>query len=469
MTTSNHSDSSMPSALELANPQFRFPVRAVPSIDPTSTPKAENRSIKRCEVPGEEPTQTIIHAPHSANSTNSHTPHQADRYVGWSIQDVSWINNLEADSQRPVASPVAEQSSPSEAVLPPTLPAKQAKQEATTEEAFTVEGHVSTTTRPLDLNVISEAPVDPARHWSTSSRSQVTGFAIQRTRISQPQTIVSGAGLASGHRRWAARNHSAELQARTVGLEIPVQAAESTASVIRDSESHLVQGPAAKKNGNLSGGLPLVVHPDFRWSPVVEQLAAGGAFAEQLLTAAEQLLQEGQGRLLFASAQRQQGATTLAATTARMLIDRGRRVLMVDADLGHAGWTSSLELHSAGSWVEQVEAFEPLQAAMAISRRTSSAFVGLHPVGSRRELPSFLLDYLGQLLVPFKGQFDATIIDVGPISQLLEELSQPARLGTAVMVVQQGGTDAAIELRRNKTTLNAFGISRLAIARNFAA
>lgn len=469
MTTSNYFDSTVPSALELANPQFRFPVRAVPSIDSASTPKAESRSIKRSEVPGEEPTQTIIHAPHSANSTNSHMPHQADRYVGWSIQDVSWINNFEAESKRRVPMPVAEQPALSEAVMPPILPARPAKQEAATEIGFTVERHVSTTTRPLDLNVISEATVEPATHWSTNSRAQVVGFAIQRTRISQPQTIVSGAGLASGHRRWAARNHSAELQARTVGLEISDQAAESTESGIPNSESHFDQSPSVKKSDNLGGGLPLVVHPDFRWSPVVEQLVAGGEFAEQLLVAAEQLLQEGQGRLLFASTQRQQGATTLAATTARMLIDRGRRVLMVDADLGQAGWTSSLELHSAGSWVEQVEAFEPLQAAMAISRRTSNAFVGLHPVGSRRELPPFLLDYLGQLLVPFKGQFDATIIDVGPISQLLEELSQPARLGTAVMVVQQGGAEAAVELRRNKTTLNAFGISRLAIARNFAA
>jgi Mrp family chromosome partitioning ATPase len=252
-------------------------------------------------------------------------------------------------------------------------------------------------------------------------------------------------------------------------LEIADQAAAQTEDDIRNSEPRLAQSPSAKKSGQLSGGLPLVVHPDFRWSPVVEQLAAGGAFADQLLTAAEQLLQEGQGRLLFASTQRQQGATTLAATTARMLIERGRRVLMVDADLGQAGWTSNLELHSAGSWVQQVEAFEPLQAAMAISRSTSSAFVALHPVGSRRELPPYLFDYLGQLLVPFKGQFDATIIDVGPISQLLEELSQPARLGMSVMVVQQGGADAAVDLRRNKTTLNAFGISRLAIARNFAA
>jgi hypothetical protein len=51
---------------------------------------------------------------------------------------------------------------------------------------------------------------------------------------------------------------------------------------------------------------------------------------------------------------------------------------------------------------------------------------------------------------------------------MLEELSQPARLGSALLIVQQGGPDAALELRRAKTTLNAFGISRLAVAQNFA-
>ena len=472
MTTSNHSDSSIPSTLELANPQFRFPVKASPSqpATPVANRVMETRSVKRSEVSSEEPTQAIIHGPHSANSTNNHMPHQADRYVGWSIQDVSWVSSVETESQPSGGTPAAELPTVKEGVLPPTPPAaKRAGSDTAPLNPVTVEHHVSTTARPIELNVLSEAPADPATHWSTSSRAQVTGFAIQRTRLSQPQTIVSGAGLASGHRRWAARNHSAELQARTVGMEIPGHVTEQSDRDIAISEADIAQTPAAKKSGQLSGGLPLVVHPDFRWSPVVSQLAGGGAFAEQLLMAAEQLLQEGQGRLLFTSTQRQQGATTLAAATARMLIDRGRRVLMVDADLGQAGWTSSLELRPAGSWVQQVEAFEPLQAAMAISRRNSSAFVGLHPVGGRRDLPPFLLDYLGQLLVPLKGQFDATIIDVGPVSQLLEELSQPARLGTAVMVVQQGGSDAAIELRRNKTTLNAFGISRLAIARNFAA
>lgn len=159
----------------------------------------------------------------------------------------------------------------------------------------------------------------------------------------------------------------------------------------------------------------------------------------------------------------------MAATISRMLVERGRRVLMVDADLASGGWTGELELQSAGTWVRQVEQFEPLQAAMAISRRTSSAFVGLQAVGSRRELPPFLFDYLGQLLAPIAGQFDATVIEVGPVSQLLEELSQPLRLGSAVLIVQQQGAEAVLEMRRTKTTLNAFGLSRLAIAQNFAA
>jgi len=459
----------VPSALELANPQFRFPVRTSQTTGSASSPKTEARSIHRLEVPGEEPTQSIIHEAHSSNASSKHAPHQADRYVGWSIQDVSWVTSLEPESRSPSVTSAKEQSATGESVLPSEPLSKSSNKDSAAEVVPTVERHVSATARPLELNPIAETSAEPATHWSTSSRAQVTGFAIQRTRYSQPQTIVSGAGLASGHRRWAARNHSAELQARTVGLEIPDQAGSPIESPHGKSEPGLKDAQQARKNAALSGGLPLVVHPDFRWSPVVEQLTVGGAFAEQLLAATSQLLEEGQGRLLFASTQRQQGATTLAATTARMLVDQGKRVLMVDADLGQAGWTASLEMHSAGSWVQQVEAFEPLQAAMAISRRTSIAFVALHPIRSRRELPPYLFDYLGQLLVPFKSQFDAMIIDVGPVSQLLEELSQPARLGMSVLVVQQGGTDAAVELRRNKTTLNAFGISRLAVARNFAA
>lgn len=448
--------------LDLANPQFRFPVKATgaESTPPSGVCPAQPNALT-VEIAGA-PASVALHAAHAA----VHPPHfqivPAEQFVGWSVQEVAWTDSAEHPAGErpappsplttPVAFPVAEKlrATGRSATDPiePEFPKEPAQ------------------ARPLELPRSMEAEA-AVRHWPTSSRQQVSGFAIQRTRIDQPQTIVTGAGLAAGHRRWAARNLSTELQTRLVANSRGAESDGARQQVDR-MPGEATEQLKPQRMDSVSGGLPLVVHPDFRWNPVVEQLCREQNLASQLLAAADQLLQAGRGRMLVAGSQRQQGTTTLAATISRLLIERGQRVLMVDADLARAGWTSELELTAAGSWVEQVEAFEPLQAAMAISRRSNAAAVALRPVGSRKLLPPFLLDYLGQLLQPFAGQFDTTVIDLGPITQLLEELSQPERLGAALLIVQQGGPDAAVELRRAKTTLNAFGISRLAVAQNFA-
>lgn len=454
--------SAVPSAsrLDLANPQFRFPVKATDQGPHSAAVERPALPPAPTIVLGETGAPAVLHPAHASVPAPHFQVLPVEQFVGWSVQEVAWTAPTDG---RATAGPV---TTPSEIPVAEPRQASGMSLRESLREPFEAEAPSEPApVRPVELPspLTAEAAV---KHWPTSSREQVSGFAIQRTRIDQPHAIVTGAGLAAEHRRWAARNLSAELQARTVAANTsqankvqntsPVQPANEAAALSRQ-----------KRSDSLGGGLPLVVHPDFRWSSVVERLSATPELASQLLAAADQLLQAGQGRMLVAGAQRRQGTTTLAATISRLLIERGHRVLMVDADLARAGWTSELELTAAGSWVEQVEAFEPLQAAMAISRRSNATAVALRPVGSRKSLPPFLLDYLGQLLKPFTEQFDATVIDLGPVSQLLEELSQPARLGSALLIVQQGGADAAVELRRAKTTLNAFGISRLAVAQNF--
>lgn len=441
--------------LHLADPQFRFPVKPGTQQRSNST---ENRSagpgIQNIDVAGT-PTQAHAHTAHGAVPAPHFQIESVEQYVGWSVQEVAWTGSVEsigrvAPPSAPSQIPAADKTSPKVELrnepAEPDLPAESAQ------------------ARPIVLPQPADEQV-AVTHWPTSSRQQVSGFAIQRTRVDQPHALVTGASLAAEHRRWAARNLSGELQTRTVAEAGVPQAADSAST---SSVADAGQIASRTSSSRLGGGLPLVVHPDFRWSSVVEKLCHEQALASQLNAAAEQLLQAGNGRLLLAGARRQQGTTTLAATISRMMIERGQRVLMVDADLARAGWTSELELTAAGSWVQQVESFGPLQEAMAISRRSNAAVVALQPLAARKKLPPFLLDYLGQLLQPLANQFDATVIDLGPISQMLEELSQPARLGSALLIVQQGGPDAALELRRAKTTLNAFGISRLAVAQNFA-
>ncbi len=419
------------------------------------------------------PADTTIEAAQAALSGPHFQLLPVEQFVGWSMQDVAWTAAPIPSGLHPKPSEPALIQAPATVIAPESNPAKSRS------EAIPVD-------TPLSSNSRIESPVEPTmlpsgeddsepgreaiQHWPTRSRAQVAGFAIQRTRFDQARTIVTGAGFASGHRRWAARNLSAEMQARTVAEQVVAEAARAQGQAKGQEHPEVTPAEIAKvkRAGQLEGGLPLLIHPDFRWGAVVDKLCQNQPLAQQLLLAAEQLIAGGDGRLLVAGARRGCGTTTLAATVSRLLIEQGKRVLMVDADLVQAGWTSDLELTSAGSWVNQVEAFEPLQEAMAISRKTNAAMVALQATSGRKHLPPYLLDYLGQLLRPLRDQFDATVIEVGPISQLLEELSQPSRLGSALLIVQQGGPDAAVELRRSKTTLNAFGITRLAVAQNFA-
>ena len=219
-----------------------------------------------------------------------------------------------------------------------------------------------------------------------------------------------------------------------------------------------------------ASGMPVSVIPDFRWPTVVNTLAqTTRPFARELQSAVHQLISAHQPRLLVAGNSRGQGASTIAATIARLLIGNGRRVALVDADIARAGLTAAMELGESGSWIDQIQNFGPLVHSMAQSRASGAVFIGLRPTVLRKTLPPNLLDYLGQFLDSINNQFDAIVIDAGPISQLLIELSQPTRLSTSLLVVQHVINSTEAEIRRTKTALNAFGIARLAIAQNFAA
>lgn len=478
MTTAHEADSNgfaagftTPAAapFDLASPQFRYPTQLnFGRKAGMGDSQAEIGSRKRQEIPGAA-ANTAIEGPHATLNGPHFQMLPVEQFVGWSVQDVAWTTapspgeihvNRTGPANEPSIPAAGEPDAP-----PVNLSPGPSQLDFASRISSRVEPPGETAELPQEAGN-QEVGREPAEHWPTRSRAQVAGFGIQRTRHDQPHSIVTGAGLASGHRRWAARNLSAEMQAKTVAKQI----AETAGGPEIDGQIEVTPAEVAKikRAGQMSGGLPLLIHPDFRWSAVVDKLCLNRPLADQLLVAAEQLLAGGNGRLLVAGARRGCGTTTLAATISRLLIDQGKRVLMVDADLARAGWTAEMELTSAGSWVSQVEAFEPLEEAMAISRKTNAAMVALQAAGGRQQLPPFLLDYLGQLLRPLHDQFDATVIDLGPISQLLEELSQPSRLGQALLIVQEGGPEAAIELRRSKTTLNAFGITRLAVAQNFA-
>lgn len=427
--------------VQIASPHFKFPpvqtdefpigaatdreslhLGSAKQLDPGqySEPQEANLSEPERTEPNAPHTSWILHGPHRQPPTPHVALNAFEEFEGWTVQQVA--------PTAPVTSLSIE--------MPNRAPTEADSAAAPTSASAS-----------LPMNALPTTG-----SWPLASRALVTGFDLNRTRIDGPQAIGTGSRFAAEHRRWAARNESAELQVAAAIGDPQVQRAVSS--------TRLASKPS---------GVALSVFPDFKWSAVVEALVElNSPFAAQLLYVAQQLLAAGQGRLVVAGTRRQQGTSTIAATLTRLLISQQKRVLLVDADLLRSGLTESLEMSQAGSWIDQVQNFGPLIEAMSVSRRSSAAFVAVRPPEIRKELPPFLFDYLGQLLNSADREFDAIVIDAGPVSQLLEELSQPLRLAGSLLIVQHAGADADHDLRRVKTTLNAFGIARLAVVQNFA-
>ena len=398
----------------IASPHFKFPKKPVTGSESALVPETKKAlpAIVKDAVTGKTDERNwSLHADHTNKPAPHFPPTSIDEFEGWSVQEVSVLND-------------------SKLTRPPKAPASAD----------------STATQPAQ-------PTE----WSVSSRTQTAGFDLRRSRIDSPHVATTGRSFADAHRRWTAHNLSVQLQAASI----------SGATAVNSDQAAQNQG---YEFATAVSGMPVSVIPDFRWPTVVNTLAqTTRPFARGLQSAISQLISAHQPRLLVAGNSRGQGTSTIAATIARLLIGSGRRVALVDADIARAGLTAAMELGETGSWIDQIQDFGPLVHSMAQSRASGAVFVGLRPTVNRKTLPPNLLDYLGQFLDSINNQFEAIVIDAGPISQLLIELSQPTRLSTSLLVVQHVNNSTEAEIRRTKTALNAFGISRLAIAQNFAA
>ena len=78
--------------------------------------------------------------------------------------------------------------------------------------------------------------------------------------------------------------------------------------------------------------------------------------------------------------------------------------------------------------------------------------------------PRFIFDNLGEMLANVESHFDLVLIDAGPASQLLDELSNPGQLLDAMVLVDSNAKLKEIEVYQNR--LQTFGIDHLVLAEN---
>ena len=126
--------------------------------------------------------------------------------------------------------------------------------------------------------------------------------------------------------------------------------------------------------------------------------------------------------------------------------------------------TTQIGLEHGLSWLKAVERNDDPAEVIIRSQRTELCVMPLAPIVARSEYPRCLFDSLGPFLGKVESHFDWVVIDFGPGSQLLAELSRPELLvDSALLIGADSGVNGLDSLQRR---LQSMGLERFVLAQN---
>lgn len=204
---------------------------------------------------------------------------------------------------------------------------------------------------------------------------------------------------------------------------------------------------------------------DFRWPVVTSQMiVSSGAAIDNLTRSAMEMISPGNQRIAITGLSRGEGTTSIAISLARWAAASGNNVLLVDADITSPSLSSQVGLASNLSWVNAISQSQSPAEVIVRSQSSNLCIMPLADMVSRVTWPRFIYDNLGGLVDQVRGTFDVVILDMGPATQLLSELSRPDLLVDATLLVHDGVSSP--ELGHMKERLENFGIRKFVIAQN---
>ena len=204
---------------------------------------------------------------------------------------------------------------------------------------------------------------------------------------------------------------------------------------------------------------------DFRWPTMTNQMLTGGGEAiKNLLDVALGRTNAKTKRVVVAGAGRGQGTTTIASALARAGNQAGYKTLLIDADVASPQLSQTVGLSAKISWLNGIGTDLPLGEVAIRSKKTNLCLMPLSATVNRVTWPRFIFDNLGEMLAAAESYFDLILIDAGPASQLLDELSNPEQLLDAMVLVDSTAKLKEIEVYQNR--LQTFGIDNLVLAEN---
>ena len=204
---------------------------------------------------------------------------------------------------------------------------------------------------------------------------------------------------------------------------------------------------------------------DFRWVPLANQMLDNGgkAIANLLDVTLERTVAKTK-RVVVAGAGRGQGATTIAVSLARAANAAGYRTLLIDADVASPELSEVAGLSARMSWLNGIGKELPIGESVIRSKKNNLCLMPLVSNVQRVTWPRFIFDNLGEMLSKAESYFDLVLIDAGPVSQLLDELSSPEQLLDTMVLVDSNAKLKEIEVYQNR--LQTFGINNIVLAEN---
>jgi len=205
---------------------------------------------------------------------------------------------------------------------------------------------------------------------------------------------------------------------------------------------------------------------DFRWPVVTNQMiVSGGQAIDHLAESVFGLLSPSSQRLAITGLSRGDGTSSIAISLARWVAAFGKNVLLVDADLtSPVSLSNQIGLAPNLSWINAISQNLPAAEVIVRSQKMNLCVMPLAPMVSRTAWPRFIYDNLGELIDQVRSYFDLVIVDCGPSSQLLAELSRPQHMVDATLMVHDG--EESPEFGQAKSMLEGFGLNRFVVAKN---
>jgi len=315
----------------------------------------------------------------------------------------------------------------------------------------------------------------------------VPAFLKRNQEASSAPPMVESLGIPGGIQRPGSENEEVEAVAEEepaagvatkpfVGEETmsPEEAAPTEETISPETPSVKEREVDPSPSGEAKPFRPMLQVDRLSWPQVCGRMArlAGDqldGLGEAFLAASAR----GQKILALAGYRPGEGCTTLLLSVARRLAERGKKVVVVDADLGEPQLASRLALLPEAGWEEVVAG--QLDLAEVLIESVADRVAVLPWCGPRSTSGETMLSHppRPEILEPLRTHYDLILVDLGAIDTGSEShflpLPSAGQWLDAVVLVHDVRHPAQSQLRRVQEYLATANIPRMGVAENFAA